>query len=95
MTALIIPFVGLPMTLLFILGLILLYRRRLTISSTKELSGRPVILLAISYLLISSIAVVDALYISGDLLINYPIAGLCVFVVTIASMFFVKSRTGI
>lgn len=95
MTALVIPFVALPVTILFILGLILIYRRKLIISSSKEISGYPVVLLGVVYILISVASITKAFYFSGDLLIDYPIVGLCVFVATVISMFFMRPRTAI
>jgi cell division protein FtsW (lipid II flippase) len=92
---LIYPFVALPIFALFIVGLVLLYRRKLSVSVSKELSGSPAIILSLSYLIISIIAFVKIFYYTGDVVIDYIFFGFCIFVVTIVSMFYVKSKSGI
>ena len=93
--ALIYPLIALPTIILFVLGLIILFKRKLSISSRRELSGYPALFLSLSYILISAVAFIKIFYYTGDLMIDYPIFGSLVVVVTITSMFFTKQTSKI
>lgn len=84
------PIIASPIIILFILGLIILYRKKLSISSRRELFDYSVAFLSLSYILISIVAFIKIFYYAGDLMVDYPIFGVLVVIVTTISLFFTK-----
>ena len=88
--ALIYPIIALPIAILFILGMIILAKGKLSISRRKELSGGPAKFLSFSYIVISIVAFVKIFFYTGDVMIDYPVFGAFTLAVTIISIFFAK-----
>lgn len=89
---LIYVFVALPLIILGILGVVGLIRRKLIISSGRELSGVPMIFLSSSYILIAILGFIKVFYYTGDLMIDYPVIGAIVVVVTLLALFSGRTR---
>lgn len=75
-----------------ILGIYLLTIKRLSVSSTTEISGGVLKFLAFSYL---CIAFITNYFVNGyiaDIVNVYPVSGICILFVTIVSIFFAKPK---
>ncbi len=92
---LILIFIIFPVAFVFFISVKLFRNKRLVISSSREVSGVFVKILAWIYLLIGIIATTQFFYFGDNLSAStkmYPLFGIIIVSATIVSVFFSKSR---